>query len=128
MIYELNSAGKTFADTLIDHMDRKKITVEALAERSGLSSTTIKKYRAGTSKPPIENIMAVCIGLNLPRRLSEHLLSTFSFKLGNSPRDKAYNLCLDYGDGTLEQWNRILDACQQPRIPNLKNQNNNNDG
>lgn len=122
IVNELVSSGKNFAETLIDHMGRKKITVEALAERSGLSDTTIKKYRAGTSNPPIENLMAVCIGLNLTRKLSEHLLSTCSFRLGNSPRDRAYNLCLDYGDGTLEQWNRILDACHQARIPNLKNQ------
>lgn len=51
-----------FADTLIYHMDRKHITVDDLVERSGLSDTTIKNYRAGKKNPPIENVMAVCIG------------------------------------------------------------------
>jgi len=111
-----------FADTLIYHMDRKKITVDDLVERSGLSDTTIKKYRAGTSNPPIENAMAVCIGLNLPKAYSIHLLRTCSYTLGDSPRDRAYKLCLDHDEGTLELWNRILDACHQPRIPNLRNQ------
>lgn len=112
----------TFADTLIYHMDRKDIKVEELVERSGLSDTTIKKYRAGTSNPPIENVMAVCIGLNLPKAYSIHLLKTCSYTLGDSPRDRAYKLCLDYDEGTLELWNRILDACHQSRIPDRKNQ------
>ncbi len=111
-----------FADTLIYHMDRKHITVDDLVERSGLSDTTIKKYRAGTSNPPIENAMAVCIGLNLPKAYSVHLLKTCSYTLGDSPRDRAYKLCLDHDEGTLLQWNMILDACHQPRIPNLRNQ------
>lgn len=112
----------SFADTLIYHMDRKHITVDDLVERSGLSDTTIKNYRAGKKNPPIENIMAVCIGLNLPKAYSIHLLQTCSHTLGESPRDRAYKLCLDYSDGTLMQWNMILDACHQPNIPNLRNQ------
>ena len=112
----------SFADTLLYHMDRKHITVDDLVERSGLSDTTIKKYRAGTSNPPIENAMAVCIGLNLPKAYSLHLLGTCSYMLGDSPRDRAYKVCLDYDDGTLMQWNMILDAFGQPHIPNLRNQ------
>jgi transcriptional regulator with XRE-family HTH domain len=112
----------TFADTLIYHMDRKHITVEDLMERSGLSDTTIKKYRAGTSNPPIENAMAVCIGLNLPKAYSKHLIETCSYTLGDSPRDRAYKVCLDHDEGTLEQWNMILTAFGQPTIPNLRNQ------
>ncbi|WP_300944444.1 helix-turn-helix transcriptional regulator [uncultured Duncaniella sp.] len=111
-----------FADTLIYHMDRKHITVDELVERSGLSDTTIKNYRAGKKNPPIENVMAVCIGLNLPKAYSIHLLGTCSYSLGDSPRDRAYKLCLDHDEGTLELWNRILDACHQQRIPNLRNQ------
>ena len=111
-----------FADTLIYHMDRKHITVDELVERSGLSDTTIKNYRAGKKTPPIENAMAVCIGLNLPKAYSVHLLKTCSYTLGDSPRDRAYKLCLNHDEGTLLQWNMILDACHQPRIPNLRNQ------
>lgn len=112
----------TFADTLKYHMDRKRITVDELVERSGLSDTTIKKYRAGASNPPIENVMAICIGLNLPKTYSIHLLKTCSYTLGDSPRDRAYKLCLDYDGGTLLLWNRILDACNQQRIPDQRNQ------
>ncbi len=111
-----------FAETLIYHMNRKRITVDDLVERSGLSDTTIKNYRAGKKNPPIENVMAVCIGLNLPKAYSIHLLGTCSYTLGESPRDRAYKVCLDHDEGTLLQWNMILDAFHQPRIPNLRNQ------
>lgn len=113
---------KAFWEVLTYHMDRKNITVEQLAERSELSDTTIKNYRAGKKTPPIENVMAVCIGLNLPRVYSEHLLKTCSYTLGDSPRDRAYNLCLDYSEGTITQWNMILEKCHQPGIPDRRNQ------
>lgn len=113
---------KAFWEILTYHMDRKSITVEQLAERSDLSDTTIKNYRAGKKTPPIENVMAVCIGLNLPRVYSEHLLKSCSYTLGDSPCDRAYNLCLDYGEGTIMQWNMILEKCHQPGIPDRRNQ------
>ena len=118
----LQKGINTFADAIIYHMDRKHITVEQLAERAELSDKTIKDYRAGNKKPPIENVMAVCIGLNLPKAYSLHLLSTQSYTLGDTQRDRAYRMCLDYSDGTIQQWNMILDAFNQPHIPDKRNQ------
>ena len=112
----------TFAATLIYHMKRKQITVEQLAERSNLSDTTIKKYRSGKSTPPIENVMAICIGLNLPKNYSMYLLEICSYTLGSSPRDRAYKFCLDFDDKTIDDWNIILEAFGQPRIPYIRNQ------
>lgn len=115
----------SFGDTLTFHMDRKNINVDELAERSGLSDTTIKKYRSGkTSNPPIENVMAICIGLNLKKSYANDMLSKCSYSLNNSSRDLAYRFLLEnHTDGTLEQWNMILDAFKQPHIPNKKGQN-----
>ena len=121
----LQNNCNSFADALIYHMDRKKITIDQLVERAGLSDTTIKNYRNGVKNPPIENVMAVCIGLNLPRSYSEDLLDRAGYKLNNTPQRRAYNFLLDYDDGTLEQWNLILDAFHQPHIPNLRNQKKN---
>lgn len=123
LINMMSNGYDSFADALIYHMDRKKITVDDLVERSGLSDTTIKNYRAGKiSQPPIENVMAVCIGLNLSKVLALDLLSKASYQLGENPRDVAYKFLLDYSDGTLYQWNLILDAFGQPNIPNIRNQ------
>lgn len=123
VLLDIRQQGITsFADTLVYHMDRKSITIDELSERSGLSDTTIKKYRSGSSQPPIENVMAICIGLNLPKTYSKHLLKTCSFSLGESSRDIAYRFCLDHDDGTIEQWNMILDAFGVPNIPDRRNQ------
>lgn len=113
-----------FGTTLKYHMKRKKVTIDQLVERSYLSDTTIKKYRNGeVPEPPIENVMAVCIGLNLKKEYSLRLLKMASITLEKSkPRDSAYLFCLDNSDGTIEQWNMILDAFGQPHIPNQKNQ------
>lgn len=120
----LNQGCDDFASSLMYHMDRKQITVDQLVERSRLSDTTIKKYRSGQIKnPPVENVMAVCIGLNLPKAYSKHLLESASFVLnGGKPRDRAYLFCLDYGDGTIDQWNMILDAFGEAHIPYIRNQ------
>ena len=119
----MSNGYDSFADALIYHMDRKKITVDDLVERSGLSDTTIKNYRAGKiPQPPIENVMAVCIGLNLSKTLALDLLSKASYQLGENPRDRAYKFLLDYTDGTLYQWNLILDAFGQSHIPYTRNQ------
>lgn len=112
-----------FATTLTFHMDRKHITIDQLVERSELSDTTIKKYRSGeVETPPIENVMAVCIGLNLKKEYCEHLLSKASYSLGTTKRDNAYRFLLDYTDGTLLQWNTILDAFDVPHIPYKRGQ------
>ena len=121
----LNELSKytTFAEALKYHMERKKISVEVLAERSGLSDTTIKNYRSGEVNPPIENVMAVCIGLNLSKVYSFNLLEFADYSIDrDSPRNRAYKFLLDYSDGTLEQWNQILDLFHQPHIPNKRNQ------
>lgn len=114
----------TFADTLNYHMNRKHITIENLRDRSDLSDTTIKKYRSGgVPQPPIENVMAVCIGLNLPKAYCLHLLKVAGRQINRkSQQGRAYWFLLDYTDGTIEQWNRILDAFKQPHVPDKRNQ------
>ncbi len=122
---EMASKGcDTFADSLKYHMTRKKVKVEDLSERSGLSDTTIKNYRSGAVPyPPIENVMAVCIGLNLHKPYCIDLLGTANYQITkDDPRSRAYRFLLDYTDGTLQQWNDILDAFHQPHIPYQRNQ------
>ncbi len=122
---EMASKGcDTFAESLKYHMTRKKVKVEELAERSGLSDTTIKNYRSGAIPyPPIENVMAVCIGLNLHRPYCIDLLGTANYQVDkDDPRSRAYRFLLDYTDGTLDQWNMILDQFGQQRIPYQRNQ------
>lgn len=113
----------TFADMLLYHMDRKNIKIDDLVERADLSDTTIKKYRSGEiENPPIENVLAICIGLNLPKAYCLEMIRVAGHTLNESPRHMAYKYLLDYTDGTIKQWNMILDAFGQPHIPYKRNQ------
>ena len=118
---------RTFPETLMYHMDRKEITVEELQFRSGISGTTIKKYRAGTSKPDIENAMALFIGLNLPEKYCDHMLHTLKISLDDTDlQDKVYRVLIrEHSDGNLDQWNEILRGFGLSEIPNTRNQNKN---
>ena len=120
------AAFDNFPDMLTYHMDRKHITVESLALQSGLSNTTIKKYRAGTSKPDLDNMMAIFIGLNLPEKYCDKMLDVADMSLSESnTKQKVYRVLIrEHSDGTLDQWNKILDGFNLARIPNNRNQKN----
>ena len=112
-----------FADMLLYHMDRKGIKIDELVERADLSDTTIKNYRSGdVPNPPIENVMAICIGLNLSKEYCLEMLRVAGYTLNDSLKHIAYKYLLDYTDGTIIQWNMILDAFGQPHIPYKRNQ------
>lgn len=115
-----------FSETLYYHMKRKKVTVEELSFRSKLSSTTIKNYRSGRSNPELDNIMAVCIGLNLPEKYCDHMLDTVGMALTDKNlKQKVYRILIrEYSDGTIDQWNEILKCFNLGLIPNIKNQKN----
>lgn len=120
----LRELPRTFPDQLIYHMDRKNITVEALAFQSNLSTTTIKKYRAGTSRPDLDNIMAVFIGLNLPEIYCDQMLDACGLALKDMDlKQKVYRVLIrEHSDGNLYQWNKILRGFNLESIPNRRNQ------
>ena len=59
-----NSGNNPFAEAVKFHMKRCKVTVETLAERSGLGLTTIGRMRKG-GKFKIETILAFSVALEL---------------------------------------------------------------
>lgn len=120
----LKDVPEEFSEVLYFHMKRKKITVETLSFRSGLSTTTIKKYRANKSTPDIDNLMALFIGLNLPEKYCDQMMDTLGISLKDKNiKQKAYRVLIrDHSDGDLEQWNAILDQFDLPHIPNIRNQ------
>ena len=115
---------RSFDETLIYHMDRKNIKVEKLAFQSDLSTTTIKKYRSGESKPPLKNVMAIIIGLNLPEKYGDHILGTLGYVIADrTTEEKVYRVLMrEHSDGTIEQWNEILGQFGLDSIPDKRNQ------
>lgn len=120
----LREVPNNFSEALKYHMQRKNISVEDLAERSHLSETTIKNYRAGKKTPGIENIMAVFIGLNLPERYCKHMLRTLGRTLDDmDDKQKVYLILIrEHSDGNIDQWNQILTGFGLGTIPNRRNQ------
>lgn len=79
----LRSLPGTFSGSLVQHMTRKKYTVESLAETSLASSKTIQRMRSDESyTPKLGTIVAICIGLQLHPVLSADLIrkAGLSFK------------------------------------------------
>ncbi|KSV58132.1 helix-turn-helix domain-containing protein [Acetivibrio ethanolgignens] len=120
----LSETPNNFSEALIYHMDRKHVTVDDLAATSGLSTTTIKKYRAGKVTPNIDNIMAVFIGMNLGPAYCEDLLDLAEISLSKrTDKGRAYKtLIQEYTDGSLDQWNAFLKEYGLESIPNKRNQ------
>lgn len=114
----------SFMNQLIYHMDRKHITVEDLEDRAHLSDKTIKKYRSGDSKPELDNLMAIFIGLNLPETYCNEMLKARGLELNELELEhRVYRMLIrEHSDGTIEQWNEILKGFGLKEIPNRRNQ------
>lgn len=90
-----NNLTGSLGDTLVSHMKRNKITVELLAEKSGVGIKTIQRLRNEEGySTSIQNIIAVCIGLQLPPMLSFDLLTKAGFSLRNTDEHNLYYLII----------------------------------
>lgn len=108
-----------FSDTLKHHMTRKGISIIALSNRSDLSDTTIKKYRNGeVCDPPIENLMAIFIGLNLTEKYCYDLLDKAGRKLNDSDLHCVYKFLIrEHSGDNIDLWNKVLEAAGFEKIP-----------
>ncbi len=66
----------SFCGTLDYHIKRRGYTNEKMEERTGISSRMIQDYRnRKDSKPTLQSVLALCIGLNLQPAFSYDLIS-----------------------------------------------------
>lgn len=92
-------------------MDERRITIQKMVALSGLSESTIKRYRKDGTKVSFEGIILICISLQLNIRQSMLLISKSGFILNNSPECSAYIniICLCSSlNLSLEQCNGLL--------------------
>lgn len=65
----------TFPDTLSFLIKHNRITIEVLAERSGLGTSTIKRLKKCTPKSiSVETVLRLCVGLRLHPLVSKELV------------------------------------------------------
>ena len=55
-----------FPDALVELMEWRECTVEALAEGTMVSYKTIQRLRTGQLRPTMRQAVALCVGLQLP--------------------------------------------------------------
>lgn len=81
-----------FGATLAYHMNKLHLTNEALAGRCLINEDTIRKYRNGSnkSKPNIQTVIALCVGLQLPLPFSLDLVHKSGHTFAGEASDIAY--------------------------------------
>ena len=110
----------SFNDMTVKLMDQRKVSVEMLAEKTGLSVDTIKRLR---NKPdiafPIQTIVAVCIALHLYPQTSGEYIRRSPTKLTNTVEMKLYEYALSqwYSMDVPEVNKRLVEAGVQPLTP-----------
>ncbi len=85
---------KQFNDTLVYHMDKRKISVAELAERANISERTIKRLRGSGEADNIRVVMGLCIGLQLEPELSMDLIRKAGFTFRSTDEHFLYQLVL----------------------------------
>jgi len=92
----LNALPANFPDTLAVLMEQAHITEELLEERSGISARTISRLRSEErSNYSMDQVIVLCIALQLPPWLSCELLERAGLILRRTKQHRAYRLILD---------------------------------
>ena len=103
----------SFAQTLNKLMEKQGLTIKDLADKSGISEKQITRLRKGkTENPELETVVALAIGLDVPKIVSMEFLKIAGYKLR---RDKQEHLMYDFflddvWSPTVAECNEILAA------------------
>lgn len=86
-----------FCKALVHFMEVRGVTVEQLADETGLSEKTIQRMRNDSDRTPsLESVVAVCVGLHLDAYDSDMLLHLAGYQLTNRKTDRIYRLFLNF--------------------------------
>ena len=117
MMQEDRCLSVNFNQMTVELMKQKRMTVNALAEATGLSEKTIKNLRNRESIAfPIQEIVAVCIALHLPPQRSGPYINISPSKFLNTVDMKLYEYALTqwYRDPVPVVNRRLVEAGAKP--------------
>ena len=106
-----------FNDMTVKLMEKKRLSVNKLAELTGLSDDTIKKMRNRLDiQFPIREVVAVCIAMHLPPPSSEPYINKCPSKFLDSVEMRLYEYALNqwYMDSVPEVNRRLVEAGVSP--------------
>lgn len=97
---EMKNTPRNFPDALKYHMKVRAMSGAELSEITGISQSTISKMINDDMKEEVrrsvKNLVAICIALKLPPKMSYDLLELSNVKLLNNKQERAYSFLLDF--------------------------------
>lgn len=110
-----------FGDMLSFYMEMKDVTEEGLAELTGISDRTIRRYKNEEGdRPSLENVVAIGIALHLFPHQIVNLLGAAGYQLRKTPKERAYQYLIDAAyNNTVHECNIFLKKSGMPPLTNL---------
>ena len=110
-----------FGGMLSFFMELKDVTEEGLAELTGISDRTIRRYKNDEGdRPTIENVVAIGIALHLFPHQSVNLLGAAGYQLRKNPKERAYQYLIDVAyNNTVYECNEFLKNLGMLPLTNL---------
>ena len=110
-----------FGGMLSFFMEQKEVTEEGLAELTGISDRTIRRYKNDEGeRPTLENVVAIGIALLLFPHQIVNLLGAAGYQLRKTPKERAYQYLIDAAyNNTVYECNMFLKKSGMPPLTNL---------
>jgi len=110
-----------FGAMLSFFMELKGVTEEGLAELTGISDRTIRRYKSEEGdRPSLENIVAIGIALHLFPHQIINLLGVAGYQLRKTPKERAYQYLIDAAyNNTVYECNEFLKKSGMTPLTNL---------
>jgi len=84
-----------FGETLVYLMKKRGVSERVLADRTMLNEKDIQRLRNRGTRPKLNKLVAVCIGLNLTPQISAEMLKKAGLTLMMNEEEQAYQMLLN---------------------------------
>lgn len=110
-----------FCGMLSFFMEQKEVTEEGVAELTGISDRTIRRYKNDEGeRPTLENVVAIGIALHLFPHQIVNLLGAAGYQLRKTPKERAYQYLIDAAyNNTVYECNMFLKKSGMPPLTSL---------
>jgi len=96
MLSYLQEEDASFTDKIEKYIQERHLTNEALAEKAGVDSRTIRRMRKEVGyRPKLKTIVAVCLSLHLFPHQSYQLIALAGYSFNQSKEEKVYCMLID---------------------------------
>lgn len=99
-----------FKTALVRYMDGNDLSVELLAELTGLSAKTIQRMRNADERPDLRFVIAVCLAMKLSQWDSIYLVRLAGYELTTRMEDRIFwTILMTTEENTVDDCNQMLE-------------------